>query len=306
MKPNHSLAREMTRSASKQTYWTIRLLVDRERVEDAYRAYAYFRWVDDWLDQPSRSRAECSDFIHRQQALLDACIHDTPAPVNFPEETLLRDLVRDFRGKRDGLVSYLENMMGVMAFDAGRRGRLITRVELEDYTRMLALAVTDAMHAFIGHDCTPPQDETRLQAVSAAHITHMLRDTLEDLQTGYFNIPSEFLDEHRITPFDVQSPAYRLWVRERVKQARTFFATGHKYMLRVPSLRCRLAGFAYMARFEGILDVINQEDYLLRQSSELVQKREKAWQRDWSVVISLFTARPLPQTAEASSLEKNR
>ncbi|HXV98896.1 MAG TPA: hypothetical protein VEC93_10780, partial [Anaerolineae bacterium] len=41
------LAASMTRAASKRTYYIVRFLVDRERVPEAYRAYAYFRWVDD-------------------------------------------------------------------------------------------------------------------------------------------------------------------------------------------------------------------------------------------------------------------
>ena len=49
-----SLASSITKAASKQTYYTIRFLVDRERVDDAYRAYGYFRWVDDVLDADSR------------------------------------------------------------------------------------------------------------------------------------------------------------------------------------------------------------------------------------------------------------
>jgi len=44
------LAPCITKAASKQAYYTIRFLVDHERVTDAYRAYAYFRWVDDILD----------------------------------------------------------------------------------------------------------------------------------------------------------------------------------------------------------------------------------------------------------------
>ena len=43
-------AASITKAASKQTYYTIRFLVDRDRVDDAYRAYGYFRWVDDVLD----------------------------------------------------------------------------------------------------------------------------------------------------------------------------------------------------------------------------------------------------------------
>ena len=60
-----SLAATITRTASKQTYYTIRFLVDRERIPDAYRAYAYFRWVDDRLDSDAASPAERRDFIRR-------------------------------------------------------------------------------------------------------------------------------------------------------------------------------------------------------------------------------------------------
>lgn len=37
------LSAAITQTASKQTYYTIRFLMDRDRVKDAYRAYAYFR-----------------------------------------------------------------------------------------------------------------------------------------------------------------------------------------------------------------------------------------------------------------------
>ena len=51
---SHALAVAITKSASKQTYATIRLFADRDRASDAFRAYAYFRWVDDVLDAEGR------------------------------------------------------------------------------------------------------------------------------------------------------------------------------------------------------------------------------------------------------------
>lgn len=50
-----SPASSIAKAASKQTDYTIRFLVDRARVDDAYRAYGYFRWVDDVLDSDSGS-----------------------------------------------------------------------------------------------------------------------------------------------------------------------------------------------------------------------------------------------------------
>jgi phytoene/squalene synthetase len=177
---------------------------------------------------------------------------------------MLVELIRSDTEKNSGLQTYLRNMMAVMAFDAERRGRLIAQNELNEYTRLLASAVTEAMHHFIGHGCYSPQNEMRYLAVTAAHITHMLRDTLDDIQSGYFNIPREVLDAHHISPQAVQNDAYRAWVRSRVQLARTYFKAGREYLNQVENPRCRLAGFAYTARFECVLDSIEREDYLLR------------------------------------------
>ena len=264
-----SLADTITWAASRQTYYTIRFLADRERVEDAYRAYAYFRWVDDTLDAGSACRPEAEahtrlSFLQRQKSLLEKCYHGESIPDVTLEEHLLIELVRHDREKNSGLGSYLCNMMQVMDFDAKRRGRLISHSELNEYTRWLATAVTEAMHYFIGHDYYSPHNEARYLAVTAAHITHMLRDTFDDVQAGYFNIPGEVLAASRIRLQDVDRDAYRAWVRDRVRLARKYFKAGRDYLSQVENLRCRLAGFAYIARFEWLLDTIEREGYCLR------------------------------------------
>jgi len=186
-------ASSITKAASKQSYYTIRFLVDRDRVEDAYRAYAYFRWVDDILDADTGSGSALSEveaserraFLNRQKSLLESCYRgEAPRDVNLQEKMLV-ELVQNDHEKNSGLQSYLRNMMLVMDFDVRRRGRLISQVELNEYTRWLAIAVTEALQYFIGHGAFAPRDETRYRAVSAAHITHMLRDTYDDVQAGY-------------------------------------------------------------------------------------------------------------------------
>lgn len=258
------LAASITRSASWQTYFTIRYLVDRERVEDAYRAYAYFRWVDDTLDAESTTVPESRAFVQRQQSLIEACDRGGLPQAANAQENMLVDLVRRDTDRSGRLRSYIHNMMSVMSFDARRRGSLICADELAHYTHQLAVAVTEAMHYFIGHDCYSPRDETRYLAVSAAHITHMLRDTVDDVSTGYFNIPREYLDDQRIKPWDVDSEPYRRWVQQRVRLARRYFETGRVYLARAASFRCRLAGLAYTARFERVLDTIERDQYRLR------------------------------------------
>lgn len=267
-----NIAESITKAASKQTYYTIRFLADPERAADAYRAYAYFRWVDDILDADAVSQSESRTFIERQKSLLEDCYRgEPPRDVDF-EEQMLVDLVLHDQEKNSalrqaqgsGLQSYLRNMMLVMDFDAGRRGRLISQAELDEYTHGLAVAVTEAMHHFIGHGSYSPHDEARYLAVSAAHITHMLRDTYDDARAGYYNIPREVLEVHQIGPQEVHSPGYRLWVRSRVELARAYLNEGKDYLARTGNPRCRLAGLAYTARFEWLLDTIEKEDYSLR------------------------------------------
>jgi len=259
-----TLATSITRAASTQTYYTIRFLVDRDMVLDAYHAYAYFRWVDDYLDTEAGSVSERSAFLRRQKSLLEACYRGESYRDATVEERMLVELIQHDVEKNSGLQSYIRNMMSVMEFDAGRRGRLISRDELANYTRWLATAVTEAMYYFIGHDCPSPRGETRYLAVSAAHITHMLRDTREDVEAGYFNISREFVEAHGIDPWDVESEAYRKWVQRRVQMARAYFDAGKGCLAQVKNTRCRLAGFAYTARFEQMLNIIERDDYILR------------------------------------------
>ncbi|MGW8251675.1 MAG: squalene/phytoene synthase family protein, partial [Anaerolineales bacterium] len=106
--------------------------------------------------------------------------------------------------------------------------------------------------------------KARYLAATAAHISHMLRDTFEDAEAGYFNIPGDVLEANGITPQDISSDPYRAWVRSRVRQARVYFNAGRDYLAQVQSFRCRMAGYAYIARFEWVLDAIEMDEYILR------------------------------------------
>ncbi|HZD58640.1 MAG TPA: squalene/phytoene synthase family protein [Anaerolineales bacterium] len=262
-----SPAASITKAASKQTYYTIRFLADQARRDDAYRAYAYFRWLDDVLDADSGSVSERRSFLNRQISLLERSYWgETLRDVN-PQEKMLVELVQHDTEKNSGLQSYLRNMMQVLDFDVSRRGMLVSQDQLNEYTRWLAISVTEAMHYFIGHDQLSPQNSSRYLAVTGAHIAHLLRDTWEDVQTGYYNIPREYLAAKGIGPQDIESEAYRAWVQERANLARACFKSGKQYLAQVENMRCRIAGYAYIARFEGVLQTIERLDYRLAPAS---------------------------------------
>jgi phytoene/squalene synthetase len=290
-----SLASAITRAASRQTWYTIRFLVDRPMVEDAYRAYAYFRWVDDVVDAAGSGGVDGGDverlartrFLDRQRALLDACLRGDEPRTSDPHEAMLVELVGNADRIDDRLEAYLRHMMLVMEFDVGRRGRLVSQRELDEYTGWLSVAVTEAIDYFIGNRAASPHDETRYLAVSGAHIVHMLRDTDADLRAGYFNVPREVLEASSIGPADVRCDAYRAWVSDRVRLARAYLRIGHDYFARVQSRRHRLAGIAYIARFDWLIETIEREEFRLRPEYPESRSLATAARMARSVVSSL-------------------
>ncbi len=256
-------AAQLTRRGSYHTYAVIRLLVDRDLVDDAYRAYAYFRWLDDVLDLQLGDREQRLAMVAGQRELARRAFEgDSPRPA-CDEERLLIDLVRGRRTNHPGLASYMDNMMRVMEFDARRRGRLVSASELDLYTAWLSTAVMDGLTYFIGHRDAYPTTAARAKAVAAAHISHMLRDAEEDVTSGYVNIPREVLETHHLAPADMLAPEYRAWVRGRVELAERLFRDGKRYIRGLPNVRSRIAGLAYCASFEAIVRRVARNDYVL-------------------------------------------
>ena len=259
-----NLAADITHQASKQTYYTIQALVPQERKADALRAYGYFRWLDDLLDGDLIDRDGRIEVLGSQKRLLSHCLENKPPRSLRLEECMLVDLTQGPMGMDAGLRMYLQAMMEVMEFDTHRRGRRLTLGQLDWYSRKLATAVTEAVYTFIGAGCKCSLTAERYEAADAAHIVHMLRDLLDDLDAGYINIPLEVLPAEHIREEDLDHPQFRTWVRSRIETARSYFAQGRGYLMAVDNYRCRMAGALYEARFLGVMKAIEREDFRLR------------------------------------------
>jgi len=307
------LSSDITRAASKQTYYTIRFLVAGPRRDDAYRAYAYFRLVDDILDGAARYRGALLDvesperarFMDRQKSTLEQCLRGEPPPNASRHERMLVELVRGADLADGSLESYLRQMMRVMDFDAHRRGKLVTRAELDEYTRWLAVAVSDAMHYFIGGG-QAPIGETRYAAVTGAHILHMLRDTFVDLRAGYFNVPREVLEAHGIRPQDVSSAPYRAWVEERVELAREQLDAGRSYFEQIGHARHRLAGLAYIARFEWMIRTLERDGFRLRPEYAERDRIATGLRMGWTVMSRTARVRRIARPSWVPALPGGR
>ncbi len=267
MKENTAaLSRSITRVGSKQTYYTARLMADKDLVDDFYRAYAYFRWADDIVDVSSKSDEERISFIRRQRELIDRLYRDRNVRPDglVPEEEIIADLISHDRGENSKLQSFIRNMFAIIEFDAFRKGRLISQQELTWYSNCLGKSVIDGIRYFVGNGHPYPTTDYQYLAAVAAHITHLLRDMLPDIVDGFINIPREYLEAHGISAEDVESQPFRKWVRSPVQLARQYFREGKRYLEGLGVLRCKIVGQWYCARFESVLDTIERDDYILR------------------------------------------
>jgi phytoene/squalene synthetase len=264
--PTAVLARNTTWAGSKQTYFTAKLLVDRDLVDDFYRAYAYFRWADDVIDESAGSDQDRNVFIRRQRDLIDLYYEDEQLSDLSPEEQILTDLINDDRSENSGLQSFIRNMFAIIEFDAYRKGWEIDKEELSWYTHTLSVSVTEGIHYFIGNGIPQPESDYRYSAAEGAHIAHLLRDAVQDTADGFINIPAEYLEEHGVSRDNFESDLYRTWVQERVVLARKRFQEGKYYLNDLEVLRCKIAGYWYSARFEGVLDTIERDGYILREN----------------------------------------
>lgn len=257
-------SRKITWTSSKQTYFTARAVVDRELVDDFYRAYAYFRWADDIIDVFTQTNKERINFIKRQKELIDTLYSNGQPEELEKEEKILADLIRNDRSKNSGLQSFIRNMFAVISFDAYRKGNLVSQEEITNYIEILGKSVTNGLQYFIGNGHPYPESKNRYLAAKAAHITHLLRDMTIDIADGFINIPREYVIAEGINLKEIDSSRLRNWVIDQVKQARMWFSEGKLYLDSLEVLRCKIAGYWYCARFEIVLDTIERDDYIIR------------------------------------------
>lgn len=269
-------ARSITWKASRQAYLTARLFVDRRKVNDFYLAFAYFRWLDDVVDDPKVDEEKRLTFIQQQVDMVAGLFEDQEPEHPSQYEAMIIEFVRSGKGTSKRLKPFVDEMLATIEFDARRRGRLISERELDEYCVRLAASVVDGLQYFIGSKYDYPEDADRLTAATGAQIAHLLQDTYQDLEDGIVNIPRESLEQHGLKPEDIDAPRYREWVQGRVATANEYFRNGKAYFDKLAVLRLRMAGLWYCTRFTSILNAIERDGYLLR--PEYIEQRSiKVW-----------------------------
>jgi hypothetical protein len=87
-----------------------------------------------------------------------------------------------------------------------------------------------------------------------------------------------------------------------VELARANFAEGKRYLDQLDVLRCKIVGHWYCARFEVVLDTIEQDGYTLRKDFQ-ERRRISTWLKIAWLGVSLTISHILHQKQPGSSKE---
>lgn len=263
------LARRIVMAEGPEVYRISRLFYDHGLADCFFLGYAYFRWADDRVDNPTISAQECRSFLRRQRHLLEQlCRGETPVDL-CPQEQMLAQLVAYDLAYGSEMRPGISLMLQCLAFDGERRHQVLDREQLDWYSEALGRSYTDSQQYFIGHGHPYPRGPERCVAGATAHRVHVLRDFLLDLSMGYINIPSEEIEAYEVDLANVNDAHFREWVRDRVQAAREGFCVGKAYLNRLDVLRCKLVGYIYCLRYELVLDSIEKDSHHLRESYAL-------------------------------------
>ncbi len=262
----NKIARKITLRGSLQTFITAFLLVDHYRINDFFLSYAYFRWIDDQIDIHLPSQDQRLLFIQRQADIIERAHLKVQFKDLTLEEGMIVRIINNDGFSESGLKSFVDNMFAIIKFDAYRKGKKISEAELNWYTNTLSKSVTDGIFYFIDNENIAPRNRTNYLLVRGAHIAHLLRDMVDDIREGFINIPTEYLEQNNVDEIDLLSIPIRKWVEKQAILAQNLLVKGKEQIFRQKSLRRKIAGSWYSARFEVVLDAIIRDDFLLREN----------------------------------------
>lgn len=185
--------------------------------------YGYFRWLDDIVDS-LRLKPEISEFqIKRQLDWLDNLYGHEIRPEDIAtEELFLSHLVWFDRQRAGNMYEDLKRLLLTLEFDRRRKGKICSKVEIEEYADNMSVSYTNIALKIFGQ--FNGSKEKLYQLARDGFIIDYLDDLREDIQLGFINIPGEEIEIYGIDLQDLDSKNVNAWLSDKIIQAEQSFA----------------------------------------------------------------------------------
>ena len=218
----------------------------RRKRRAVYAAYAFCRWADDIVDEPtqilSREDGEGSPTQERGgsfaslriwEAELDACYNGNPT---HPITIALADSLRFFQIPKSAFVALIDGCRQDLV-----KSRYNNFDELLHYCELVAWSISDISLAIFGYR-TDAAIKYGRNLATALQLTNVTRDIGDDLQRDRVYIPQDELGRFGVSMFEASDGMRRL-IEFQISRAESYFRAAE------PLLR----EFSFDARFPVVL-----------------------------------------------------
>jgi len=276
----YEYCRQITAKYSK-TFYLGTLLMPPDKRQGIWAIYDWCRRTDELVDGPEAHKTT-PETLDRWEAQLESVFDNRP--LDNPDVALADTIERfplDIEPFRDMIAGQRMDLY---------RSRYETFEELELYCYRVAGTVGLMTSPVLGLDrdrATAPwhgtdrNDNPKEEAIAlgiANQLTNILRDVGEDAQRGRIYLPLEDLELFNYTEEDlfngVVDDRWRELMRFEIQRARKFYQSAERG-IRALCPDARWPVWAALMLYQGILDVIERNDYNVFSKRAFVPKWEK-------------------------------
>lgn len=213
--------------------------------KDFWNAYIYFRWIDDYIDDPNIIISTKKDFLKKQKQKLKKIIQKKKITLNYEESCIRKYLINNCDKES---IKYVLNMIDFFEYDLNRINKHIKEKEFIKYSKILSDAYTficirslkkEKVIKKYNNDCKNKNKISLFNLLSSlahfSHIAHIKRDYQKDLKLGFYNYPKnkkpdEFFDY-------------------LIKKNKNLYKKYFKYINQTLDLRLKIILFYYNKKF---------------------------------------------------------
>ena len=238
---------KITKTESPFSYSLGHLLFLPERKDYLFLAYAYFRWLDDYVDQVNIPSELVKDIVDRQIFLATHWYSGEPLVATTSQEENLHLIIQqDSNQWGNSLRPMIFDFMGAIKWDTERRYRMPVKRDLQSYSLKLGRGYSSGLLFGLGID---PENKKyvgfRDNCGIGAHLVHILRDFIIDINIGYINVDLESWNLLHLKNADLDNTKLlqrRLlpWAKTVIVNARYYFSIGLKNLLASRNVKIQL------------------------------------------------------------------
>lgn len=242
-------ASETIKSKNRFTYIFWNLFFSRDQIPVLFLTYAFFRWLDDMVDENSNSIEFSKLLIDREVNNLVSLYAGIDVVPEYDEENYLIAVVKNDLQKEEILRKIIEDFFSAISWDLRRRNSIPEQCELNRYSYLLGQSYSQGMVIGLGYKSYDPRFiHIGEYCGVAAHLTHLMRDLFIDLDLGYINISKEDVDKYHIdfkaNPVDFKNQL-KPWFIETINRTFRLYNKGMNFIPLLPSFKAKVT-FLFM------------------------------------------------------------